>query len=86
MKLPLFVSSFPLPSDSALVMLAAGEWTVRTDRQDAILNLSIGDTLYTDIKNEQIISVPSRLPARASIVQKGTEKFLSLYLDDSQPD
>jgi hypothetical protein len=86
MQLPLFLSTFPLPSDSALVMLAAGEWTVRTDRQDAILNLSVDGTVYHDIQNEQIISVPSRSPVRASIVQKGTEKFLSLYLDDSKPD
>jgi hypothetical protein len=66
-------------------MLAAGEWVIRTDRKDAILNLSVDGTLYQDIQNEQIISVPTRSPARASIVQAGTEKYLSLYLDDNSP-
>lgn len=85
MKLPLFVGSLPFPTDSAVVMLAAGEWIVRTDRQDAILNLSVNGTQYHDIQNEQRISVPNRSPAQATIVKAGTEKHLSLYLDDNSP-
>lgn len=66
-------------------MLAAGTWKVSTDRKDAILNLSVNGALYQDIRDGQSITVDSRVPARASIVQAGTEKYLSLYLDDNSP-
>jgi hypothetical protein len=85
MKLPLFVSSLPFPADSALVMLSAGVWTISTDRKDAILNLSVNGTMYQDIRDGQTITVDYRTPARAAIVQAGTEKYLSLYLDDNSP-
>jgi len=84
MKLPLFVSSLPFLSDSAIVRLGAGEWVVESNHKDAILNLSVDGTLYQDIQNGQKILVLSPSPVRASIVKSGTEKSLTVYLDDTK--
>ena len=85
MKLPLFVHSYPFPSDSAIIRCAAGDWTVESNHKDAILNLSVDGTVYQDIKNGQAISIPSVSPVRASIVKGGTEKYINLSLDDNTP-
>jgi hypothetical protein len=82
MRLPLFVQSLSVPSDSAYVLLGAGDWEVELDNIDSILNLKVGEILYEAITNGLKLSIQSPSSARASIVQVGTEKHITLYLND----
>ena len=89
MKLPLFVASPVIPSDSTYALLAAGEWVVETDIKDSVLNLSVSSdgvpALYEAIQTGQKIVIPSLSPVRASIVSAGKERNISLYLNDNLP-
>ena len=80
MKLPLFVATKPSPKDSPLVLLDVGEWTISSDHSDSSINLSVGESLYTDIRDGLVIKVESPSPARAGITLGGSENNLTLYL------
>jgi len=82
MSLPLFVHTAPVPSDSVSVLLAVGDYKIRTDIKDTILNLSIDNRILESVSDGQIVSVQSKSPARASIISSGKEAHISLYLDD----
>lgn len=84
MELPLFVQSSSIPSDSPVILLGAGDWSVEGDMMDVIINLSVDGALYKEIKKGQIITVPAQSPARASIVKGGSEKHITLYLKKCQ--
>lgn len=83
MRLPLLVNSHPSVEQSALVRIPAGTWTIELDSKETLLNLAVGGTLHTDIKSGDTLTVDSPTPVRAFIHFKGTEKNISLYLNDN---
>ncbi len=89
MLYPLFVHTQPTPSDSAIVLVAKGDWSIELDNTDSVLNLAVGSdasrVVYESIQNGQIISLNAPAPIRASIVVGGKEKHLSLSLNDNRP-
>jgi len=83
MRIPLLVKSSPSVEQSAMVRIPAGTWTIELDSKETLLNLTVGGMIHPDIKSGDTLTVDSPTPVRAFIEHKGTDKNISLYLNDN---
>lgn len=83
MRIPLLVRSAPSVEQSASVRIPAGNWTIESDAKETSLILSVGGALHERVQDGDTFTINSPTPVRAFIQDKGTEKNISLYLNDN---